>query len=86
MCAHPSSTRPLPLCQALGFKCTLTDAEDLIREFDIDGGGTIDWEEFQFLMKSKLGEKISKFGDQVRIGHQAALAYDLNFMKSTMER
>ena len=84
-CSVPCLTVSLPH-QALGFKCTLTDAENLIMEFDVDGSGTIDWEEFQFLMKSKLGEKISKFGDQVRIGHQAALAYDLNFMKKSMER
>jgi len=72
--------------KSLGFKCTLQDAENLIAEFDEDENGTIEFDEFKELMKSKLGEKISKFGDQVKIGHSAALAYDRGFLSRTHTR
>jgi len=37
------------------------------------------FKEFQFLMKSKLGEKISKFGDQVDANSNSTLVYAVSW-------
>jgi len=72
--------------KALGFKCTLEDAENLIAEYDEDDSQTIEFEEFKELMKSKIGERLTKFGDQVKIGHRAALQYDMGMMRMAMKK
>mmetsp|Transcript_10804 Transcript_10804/g.15237 ORF Transcript_10804/g.15237 Transcript_10804/m.15237 type:complete len:117 (-) Transcript_10804:196-546(-) len=46
--------------RALGFEPKKEEIRKMISEVDRDGSGTIDFEEFLTLMKSKMGERDSK--------------------------
>lgn len=72
--------------KALGFKCTLADAQDLIAQYDDDGTGTVDLFEFEDLVKSKRTEQATgKRGDGDRVLHQGALKNDRNHISFIMD-
>jgi len=66
--------------KSLGFRLTIKEAEQIIKDLDSDGSGRIEFDEWVLVMTSKMGERMTKFGSGSELGYRGALRKDMEYL------